>query len=206
MFPQFDIWISSFFYTPETQFYMYGYPWIVFIDRTAEISAWGLVLCCLLSLALRKPFFGLDKKELAFLLIVLGLGPGLVVNVVFKNHWGRARPSKIEAFGGHKKFTPAFVLSNECKSNCAFVSGHASIGFAFVAFAFIKRKHAATITAAAITFGSIIGIVRIARGAHYLSDVVFAFFMVYATAYIVYYLMFSILFADKKHNFAKTIK
>jgi lipid A 4'-phosphatase len=192
MFPQVDIWVSSLFFKPDTQFYMHGYPWVVFIDNSAEIFAWGLVLFCLFFLGINTRFWGLTKKDLIFILLVFALAPGLVVNVIFKNHWGRARPSKIEQFGGHKKFTPAFVLSKECERNCAFVSGHASIGFALVALGFVKRKHGAKITAAAMASGAIIGLARLARGAHYLSDIVFAFFIVYAAAYIINCLMFGL--------------
>jgi len=30
------------------------------------------------------------------------IGPGLLVNTVFKEHWGRARPSQVEEFGGQQ--------------------------------------------------------------------------------------------------------
>ncbi|HZU89271.1 MAG TPA: phosphatase PAP2 family protein, partial [Stellaceae bacterium] len=68
-------------------------------------------------------------------------------------------------------------------TNCSFVCGHAALGFALVAFAFLLpsgpwRRRA---TAAALVFGALVGLDRIALGRHFLSDVVFAGLLVYGT-------------------------
>jgi hypothetical protein len=35
-----------------------------------------------------------------FILLSVILGPGLLVNLVFKDHWGRPRPRQVVALGG----------------------------------------------------------------------------------------------------------
>ncbi|HHC74355.1 MAG TPA: hypothetical protein ENK78_04730, partial [Thiothrix sp.] len=41
-----------------------------------------------------------------FILLTFVLGPGLLVNTVFKDHWGRPRPDAIQQFGGHEPYFP----------------------------------------------------------------------------------------------------
>jgi membrane-associated phospholipid phosphatase len=111
------------------------------------------------------------------------LGPGLVVNTVLKDHWGRARPLQIEQFGGSRAFTPAPLPAAQCARNCSFPSGHAALGFSLLAFALLLPPGAARrlATAAALGVGVLVGLARIAQGAHFLSDVVYAGLVVYGT-------------------------
>ncbi|BCD60165.1 lipid A 4'-phosphatase [Nitratiruptor sp. YY08-10] len=133
----------------------------------------------------------ISKKILVYLLLVLLIGPGLIVNVVFKNHFGRARPSQIEQFGGTKKFTPALQIADQCKKNCSFSSGHAAAAFYFLALIPLFRGRKRKIIAAlAIIWGSVVGLVRIAQGGHFLSDVYCSAVVVYFVSIIVYYLLF----------------
>lgn len=122
------------------------------------------------------------RTRLAFLFVVLALGPGLLVNVVFKGEWGRARPSQIVDFGGSKTFSPAMVPADQCARNCSFVSGHASMGFFFIAFAWVFRDR--RWLWGGIVLGALVGLGRMAQGGHFLSDVVFAFWSVYGTALV----------------------
>jgi lipid A 4'-phosphatase len=113
----------------------------------------------------------------------LVLGPALTVNSVFKEHWDRARPGQIVNFGGDKKFSAAWVISDQCKRNCSFTSGHAAAGFSFVVGFFVSR--AAIWLWLGVVSGLSIGLARIAVGAHFLSDVIFSFFAVYLVAALV---------------------
>lgn len=120
------------------------------------------------------------RRRMAYLLLVLALGPGLLVNVVLKGEWGRARPSQVVEFGGDKIFTPALVMADQCEKNCSFVSGHASMGFFFIALAWVFRDR--RWLWAGIAIGAVVGLGRMAQGGHFLSDVVFAFWSVYLIA------------------------
>lgn len=105
------------------------------------------------------------------------LGPVIVVNGVFKDHWDRARPRQVVEFGGSQKFTPAWVISDQCRRNCSFTSGHAAAGFSFVVAHFVAASRIWLWIG--VIFGGITGLTRIVVGAHFLSDVIFSFFIVY---------------------------
>jgi hypothetical protein len=44
-----------------------------------------------------------------FVLICVILGPGLIINLVLKDHWGRPRPRQIVEFGGRYEYVQPFV-------------------------------------------------------------------------------------------------
>ena len=98
----------------------------------------------------------------------------------FKAESGRARPAQTQQFGGDKQFTPAFVHSGQCQRNCSFVSGHAGMGFWFLAFAWVLGDRRWLYYGAAI--GLAVGLGRVAQGAHFLSDVLFGYPVVYLSA------------------------
>lgn len=116
-----------------------------------------------------------DFRRLLLVALSFAIGPGLVVNMLLKSHWGRARPNDIVEFGGTAQFSPALVPADQCASNCSFVSGDASAAFAYVAVALLlpARWRPAGV-AVALLAGIAIGALRFLQGAHFLSDVVFA--------------------------------
>lgn len=142
------------------------------------------------SLAARAPRWLPPRRPAAYLLAVLIIGPGVVVNLVFKDHWGRARPAHTLEFGGERTFSPPLIISDQCARNCSFVSGDASVGFSLAALALViagRRRRWMTIGLAA---GIAIGILRIALGRHYPSDVIFSGVFVLLTAAVLHRLMF----------------
>lgn len=191
-FPQIDIWITSLFFNPSNNFYLKETPFILFLYQSIRVLTIGILIILfilLIGVYIRnKPVLSVSKKQLIYLLLVLMLGPGLIVNVVFKKHWGRARPCETAEFGGSKVFTPAFVVSNE--NGKSFVSGHAAVGFYFVSFAMLLKRHRKKIFSIAVAYGTLVGVGRIVQGDHFLSDVIFSFFFVYCVARVLYYWMF----------------
>ncbi len=194
-FPEVDVRFSMLFYDPSSGFYLADAPFCRWIYASVEIVsiAWG-VLAVLLMAAIwirKKKCFGLKTGHVIYLLAVLAIGPGLIVNLLLKDNWGRARPYDVIQFGGSAAFTPAFVISGECHNNCSFVSGHAAMGFYFIAFGFLchSRRRSLFFLLAGI-YGTVVGLVRILQGGHFLSDVVFAFFIIYALSAVLYWLMF----------------
>lgn len=195
-FPQIDIKISSFFYKEGIGFYLKDitfakivYKLTILIIKIFAISVFTLLV---IDFILKKEIFGIKKRVLIYLLTSLLLGPGLIVNTVFKNSWGRARPMQIKEFGGDKKFTPAFIKTDQCGKNCSFTSGHAAAAFYFISLVplFRDKKTKTAVAIAALSWGSLVGIVRIIQGGHFLSDVIFSAFFVYFGAKISYYIVF----------------
>jgi len=124
------------------------------------------------------------RAQAGYLLVALALGPGLLIDVVLKDNWGRARPAKVSEFGGQSHFTPAMVPSRECDNNCSFVSGHASAGFYVVSLGFLggavaRRRW----TLIGMVAGGIFGLARVSQGGHFLSDVVFSFYATWFAAW-----------------------
>jgi lipid A 4'-phosphatase len=134
------------------------------------------------------PFFATNRK-IIFLLFTLGLGPGFLINTVLKQYSGRARPSQIKEFGGNRHFTKAFVVSDQCKRNCSFVSGDASLGYFAFAFIFLARRRRFAIGSAAFVCGTTLGLIRMAQGAHFLSDVIFSGVFTFMVAWLLYLLL-----------------
>jgi lipid A 4'-phosphatase len=120
------------------------------------------------------------------MLAALAVGPGLVVNLGFKDHWGRARPRDVSEFSGERSFTPALQPTDQCERNCSFVAGHPSVVFwlAVLGFAAAARRRRNRIFAAAAVLGLVAGFGRIVQGGHFLSDVVFSGIAVFAVIWV----------------------
>jgi lipid A 4'-phosphatase len=191
--PQLDLWVSGLFYQPQRGFVLRDWAPVIFIFRTIPWISWGIVAVVAVAAAwlflIERPLWRFDRKALLFVALSTTIGAGLLANTVLKDHWGRARPTQIDAFGGALHFTPAPVPAAECLRNCSFVSGHAALGFSLVAFAFLLPPGATRRRgiAAALGFGAFIGFVRIAQGGHFLSDVVWAGLLVFGVTGILYW-------------------
>jgi lipid A 4'-phosphatase len=129
----------------------------------------------------RRRLLGIDGRVVGYLLLVLILGAGVVVNLALKNGIGRARPRNVTEFGGRQAFTPAFVVSNACPRNGSFSSGDAAGAFFAFALVFALGRRR-TLLWPAVAFGGLVSFARIASGAHFLSDVVVSFFVMWITA------------------------
>ena len=188
LYPDIDLKVSSLFYSDG--FYLKDTLFARFIYRATMVAValFAVSTLFLLSVELITKREWVKKSVLIYLLLVLAIGPGLIVNEILKNHFGRARPSHIVEFGGDKKFTPAMVVTNQCEKNCSFSSGHAAAAFYFIALSFVaKTKRVKRVLFwLAILWGSLVGFVRIIQGGHFLSDVYCSFFVVYLTSYLLY--------------------
>ena len=149
-----------------------------------------LAIDCLGRLRQTKFRFPVTSRSVIYLLLALALGPGLVINGIFKQAWGRARPRDVVEFGGKKHFSGAFVLSDQCRANCSFVSGESSLGFYGLTFMFVARRRRRTILAASLLDGTSIGFVRMSVGAHFLSDILFSAVFTFVVSFLVYLSMF----------------
>jgi lipid A 4'-phosphatase len=190
-FPGLDLLTSGWLYAPTRGFALDNHPLTDFIHEHLGWVAFGIALLIWLGsrLVKRADQPGNWRKNAAYIVLVLIIGPGLLVNVVFKDHWGRARPMQVDAFGGHARFTPAWIPSQQCDTNCSFVCGDSSVGFSLLALAFLSRRPRRWFFAA-IGVGGALGLMRMAQGGHFLSDVVFSFFAVYFAAWWVHRMLF----------------
>jgi membrane-associated phospholipid phosphatase len=118
---------------------------------------------------------GPSGRAIAFLLVTLALGPGLLVNGVLKEVSHRPRPEQTQDFGGPWRFQPYDSFAGQCRRNCSFVSGEAATAAWTLAPALLVPPQGRPLAvAAALLFTLATGGLRIAFGGHYLSDVTFA--------------------------------
>jgi lipid A 4'-phosphatase len=177
--PGADLLVTGLFYSKTEWFYWRYAPPFEFVRKALPAIIIGSGIFCLLiglaNLWLKDDILGITWRKMVYLLSTVLLGPGLIVNLLFKDHWGRARPSTIVEFGGKLSYSPPFIFSDQCNDNCSFASGHAAIAFWTFALAMLLpppwRYRAGW---AAILFGLLIGLVRVIQGAHFYSDVVSA--------------------------------
>lgn len=180
-----DLLVASWFYTPAGWSIGKEFPWIqlYYIDR------WPAVLLALGGLvAAWRGWRDATRKRWIrpglFLVVALIIGPGVLVNMVFKDHWGRPRPREIVQFGGPRVFQQPWE-KGKAREGRSFPSGHGSAAFYLFAPFFIYRHNRPSVAlrwlAGGICFGLLMSVARIAQGGHFLSDNLWAFGMVYLT-------------------------
>lgn len=185
-FPQIDLQFSGLFVGSDGLFTLQSNRNLAIFFKTVDWIS-RAVIAGLLFVSIYFWF----KKSSRFILttcvlLSLLLGPTVMVNNVFKEYWDRARPREVQEFKGTKKFTPAWVISDQCPTNCSFTSGHAAAGFApFALYFVLRRRQAQWALASGFAFGLGIGYTRIIVGAHFLSDIIFSGFIVFICSLLV---------------------
>ncbi len=195
LFPGFDIAISSLFWSPDSGFDAERSAFLVrlrhlgpHIVKIVAISA-GLVMLLKLLLPNRKPLIRLQIP--LFLLSTLALAPGLVVNFILKDHWGRPRPRMVENFGGDAPYVPVWEISDYCASNCSFVSGEASSSFWLVTLAFlVPPAFRLAVALPALFLAFVLSANRIAFGGHFLSDTLLSWGITFLVILLMHRLIF----------------
>jgi len=188
--PQLDLAVASLFhdelgFSPGRKGLNGIFYWIG--DIGAELLFVALTLA-MFGAILRLGRLGAWRMRLVFLWLALFVGPGLVVNLVLKEHIDRPRPSQLVEFGGEQQFVAAFDWSETGQRGHSFVSGHAAFAFYLMAIGWIDARRRRRWMFAALGFGAAMGLSRMDGGQHFLSDVVFAFYVVYACTFASWWL------------------
>jgi lipid A 4'-phosphatase len=189
--PNADVWVSQQFFTPDLGFTYSKHPIVMLSYEVFAQMHFGVIAVLLAYLAwtyLSGPrqdalVHQFNRRLAVFLLAVLFVGPGLIVNGVWKEHWGRARPFETQNFGGEHQYTPPMQPAQECDTNCSFVSGHAAMGFYWLSLAWVLNRRYWLLVG--LVLGSFVGLGRILQGNHFLSDIVFSFWTVYFSACVI---------------------
>ena len=188
--PEIDLAISNVFYDHNSQSWpLKDHPINASVYALFRYMPHFILPIMLITVALtfwRRGISRAHRKPWLFLMLVLLIGPGLIVHGVFKEGFERPRPRQVQEFNGSSGFTPAFVVSDSCAKSCkSFVSGHAAMGFFFMALGWLFRSYPW------FWFGIAMGVLtsagRIMQGGHFLSDTLFAAFVVYFTCRLLSY-------------------
>ncbi|MDD2332012.1 MAG: phosphatase PAP2 family protein [Candidatus Cloacimonetes bacterium] len=160
-----------------------------------NIPALLIAVASLLLFALsysRQRFLKYRKMGLYLTLCML-LGPGLLVNSILKENWGRPRPRELIEFGGKYEYEKPLTIDKE-SSGKSFPCGHATMGFYFFALYFLlrgkndRRKllYAHLFLILGLFYGTWIGIARMAQGGHFASDVLWAGALIYLSSFLIH--------------------
>ena len=189
-----DVRVATRFYAPGMGWPHGGEePWR-FLYHYGVVPAWVVAVSALgvLVASFRSPRWRRHRRAAAFLVLAMAVGPGVMVNDVFKEHWGRPRPRDLAAFGGDREYVRPLVKSPHENGN-SFVSGHAATGFYLLTPYFLLRrrwkKRAVGVLGLGLAYGSLVGLARMTQGAHFLSDVLWALGFVYLTGLALFYVM-----------------
>ncbi|MBC7140932.1 MAG: phosphatase PAP2 family protein, partial [Rhodobacteraceae bacterium] len=147
LWPGLDIAVSGWFYRPDAGFWLAEDPWV----EALRNLVWDLsILAFVLSAAvfvydlIRGQARAERGRVAGFIFLLYLLGPILLVDGILKRFWGRARPATITEFGGDRIFTPPWLPSDQCASNCSFVSGEgsaaAALALSFLVLAPVARR------------------------------------------------------------------
>lgn len=183
-----DIFISDLFYRGGQVFTLQSFSLMTILAREIFLPFVVLYILILpiisLYLPLNKIYFGFDFdfKKIIFLWLSFIFNLVVIVNILLKGFWGRARPNDILELGGKDFFTPWYEISSACNSNCSFVSGDASVGFSLIGLFFLTKNK--IFFWLALFSGLFLGLIRILEGGHFLSDIVIAGFIILFLSYI----------------------
>jgi lipid A 4'-phosphatase len=196
IFPGLDVWFSGLFYEPGNGFPMTRLGAFIGFRAIGNGLTWliavGVVITLLVKLALPWRPSLVPPRDVLFILSTLALGPGLIVNLVLKDHWGRPRPWRVDLFGGDQPFVGVWRITDYCTSNCSFVSGEASSAIWLLTTLVLVPAHwRSSMTRILLVLIALLSLDRIGMGGHFLSDVFLAWWItlaVIAVAYRVLYL------------------
>ena len=194
--PRLDLAASAPFYDPNTHdFPLNGHVWSQYVRTAARVLITLLIVPAGIAL-LGKFLFPrrrmlIKTEAVLFLIGTLAVGPGLLTNTLLKDHWGRARPIDVTEFGGTSRFTPWWDPRGDCPNNCSFVAGEPAGAFWTLAPAALAPPQWRLLAyGAALAFGGAVGVLRIAGGGHFFTDVVFAGVFMYLVIWAAYGLIY----------------
>ena len=183
-----DIYISGLFSEGNQKFLVQSFSLTSVVVRKVFLPLLivYIFICPILSLyiPIKNIFFGFkfNLKDILFIFSSVLFNLIIVVNVFLKSFWGRARPNDILELGGGDNFSAWFQYSDACSTNCSFVSGDASVGFALIILYLITKKN--TFFWLSLLSGIILGTVRISEGGHFFSDILMSGLLIYFLSFI----------------------
>jgi len=199
LYPELDLRVARYFYAfidaGKNAFAWRIYPPLMLArDIALWISALliaPVVAALVIKLIRPKQKLLVSGRAIVFLITTLALAPGLLANVLLKDHWGRPRPIDVTQFGGDQHFVAWWDPRGDCPSNCAFVSGDVSGAFWTIAPAALAPPQWRAIAyGAALALGTGMAAIRMMAGGHFPSDVLFAGIFTFLVIWITYALIY----------------
>ncbi len=198
LYPQLDLMIAAPFHNVVTRGNAFGLNLSPSVWTARDLGLWvgtvvviATVAALVIKLILPRRKLLMPARAILFLVATIALGPGLLVNVVLKDHWGRARPIDVTQFGGSEHFVAWWDPRGDCPKNCSFVSGDVAGAFWTIApAALMPPQWRALAYGAALALGTGMAVLRIIAGAHFFTDAVFAGVFTFLIIWIVHGLIY----------------
>lgn len=194
-----DLALAREFYVPggANEGWAFGreQPWAWLYDY-GEAPAWVLGVGALILYAASKAGKVRQEYQRRCLVVVLtiALGPGLVVNGILKEYWGRPRPAQISLFGGQTDYRPVWHPGGPGQGR-SFTCGHCSMAFAVssaVAFYPIHPVLSVGAFVAGTAYGIVMSVARMAQGGHFATDCLWSGIIVIALLVLLYDCVFRV--------------
>lgn len=195
--PYIDLSIERYFYSDD---HFQSNDFLNFIYTFGVIPGWILALGALFMFILSYiyPILKPWRPYILLPLLTMIIGPGVIIDKSFKDHWGRPRPKQIQEFGGIQQFRPFYQPNffQQPEPSKSFPSGHCSMGFLFFSVVLAgrrlrKRWLFLTGIITTVVLGTLLGYTRMAQGGHFFSDVILAAAIMWWTALFCDWLIFN---------------
>ena len=190
-----DLAVASYFYSEHCRCFpandLAGVRWL---DQTIRWAG-RLAIPILIVWILRYKYLAMLTKSneqvyrqkiraLLFMIVLGMLTPVIFIHEVVKGEIGRARPRHVEQFSGTNSFTAAWVKSKACRGDCSFTSGHVAFGAWLMAGWYLGGRQRWLFLSLGAAVTCLIGWLRMAQGAHFLTDVIGSVLLVCLTAHL----------------------
>jgi len=200
IYPELDLKLAALFFDPQTRsFPLKASAWAAFVRDAAMWITWAMVIPALGALVLKmwrpdRPLL-ISGRAILFLLTTLVLSSVVLSNVVFKSYWGRPRPVVVTQFNtgefNRLDFVPWWDPRGGCARNCSFFSGEGSAAFWAVAPAALAPPAFRPLAyVAAMAFGTATGVMRMAFGGHFFTDIAAAGIVTFLVVWLSYGLLY----------------
>lgn len=191
--------VTRYFYQPQADHhwpFSQIPPWRQ-LNRYAGLgtAAIAVTALALIGISYARPGWQQYRIHIVYLLLVIAIGPGLLVNGLLKELWGRPRPRQVHEYGGWLPYRSILDPDKPGRGK-SFPCGHCSASFAAIALYFLGRHRNRALAATGLLLVFVLGggmsVSRVISGAHFTSDALMAAAVVWGVAVALYYFVLNI--------------
>jgi lipid A 4'-phosphatase len=200
LYPELDLKLAALFYDAQVKTFPLKANVLAAVARDAAMwITWALVIPALGALAIKivrpdRPLL-MSGRAIIFLIATLALSSGILSNLAFKSHWGRPRPVVVTQFNSGQfdklAFVPWWDPRGGCGWNCSFFSGEGAAAFwTYAPAALTPPPWRPLAYVAATVFGVTTGVLRMAFGGHFFTDIAAAGIVAFLVVWLMYALIY----------------